>query len=119
MGNTLVASSRSVETGGCITSEHHIPAVVLYTKAHLLLAIYLLQAMGAAFYYCLCEGVMSVVDPKFHDYFLTRSFDVMLTCNVIFTGMGTVCGEVFFQWRRLGDGHKANFFVIAWNQIKW
>lgn len=76
--------------------------------------------MGSAFYYCLFEGVMSVIDPKFHDYFLTRSFDVMLTCNVIFTGMGTVCGEVFFQWRRMGDkSHKASIFAIAWNQIKW
>lgn len=75
--------------------------------------------MGAAFYLCIFEGVMSVVDPGFHDYFVTRSFDVMLTCLVIFTGIGTFCGGIVYQWRRTAADRNANMFKIVWDQIKW
>lgn len=33
-------------------------------------------AMASAFYYVIFEGVMSVLDPGFHDYFIPHSFDV-------------------------------------------
>ena len=33
-------------------------------------------AMASAIYYVVFEGVMSVIDPKFHDYFIPHSFDV-------------------------------------------
>lgn len=75
--------------------------------------------MGSAFFYCLFEAVMSVIDPKFHDYYLPRSFDVMLTCNVIFSGIGTICGGIVFQWRRQAADKKANLFKIIWDQLKW
>lgn len=33
-------------------------------------------AMASAFYYVVFEGVMSIIDPGFHDYFIPHSFDV-------------------------------------------
>jgi hypothetical protein len=33
-------------------------------------------AMASAFYYVIFEGVMSIIDPGFHDYFIPHSFDV-------------------------------------------
>lgn len=33
-------------------------------------------AMASALYYVVFEGVMSIIDPKFHDYFIPHSFDV-------------------------------------------
>lgn len=75
--------------------------------------------MGASFYYCMFEGIMSVVDPGFHDHFITRSFDVMLTCTLIFTGIGTFCGGIVYQWRRMGADQNANIFKILWDQLKW
>lgn len=79
----------------------------------------LMQAMAAAFYFCMLEGIMSVWDPGFHDYFMIRSFDVMLTCTVIFSGIGTFCGGIVYQWRRTGARRNANVFKIVWNEIKW
>jgi hypothetical protein len=79
----------------------------------------LLQAMASAFYGAVFEGVLSVIDPGFHDKFVMRGFDVMLTCTVIFSGVGTLCGTVFYQWRRLGDKHQPNMFKICWDAIKW
>lgn len=38
-------------------------------------------AMASAFYYVIFEGVMSVIDPKFHDYFIPHSFDVSLSAE--------------------------------------
>lgn len=75
--------------------------------------------MACAFYFCVLEGVMSVVDPSWHDYFMMRGFDVMLTCTVIFAGIGTFCGGIFYQWRRLGAEGKVNIFKIIWENVKW
>lgn len=75
--------------------------------------------MGGAFYFCLFEGAMSIVNPGFHDYFMTRAFDVMLTCTFIFSGIGTLCGGIFFEWRRRGVDQGANIFKIVWDQVKW
>lgn len=33
-------------------------------------------AMASAFYYVVFEGVMSIIDPGFHDFFIPHSFDV-------------------------------------------
>lgn len=33
-------------------------------------------AMASALYYVVFEGAMSIIDPKFHDYFIPHSFDV-------------------------------------------
>lgn len=74
--------------------------------------------MGAAFYYCLAEALMSVLKPGFHDHFLARSFDVMLTCNVIFSGVGTLCGNVFFQWRREATAKGGSILAITWEHLK-
>jgi hypothetical protein len=79
----------------------------------------LLQAMAAAFYGCILEGVLSILDPGWHDNFMMRSFDVMLTCTAIFIGIGTLCGAIFYQWRRLGAEKQPNMFKIAWDTIKW
>jgi hypothetical protein len=78
----------------------------------------LLQAMASAFYGAVIEGVLSVADPGFHDNFMMRSFDIMLTCTVIFAGLSTFCG-FFYQWRCLGDKHQPNMFKISWDSIKW
>jgi hypothetical protein len=79
----------------------------------------LLQAMASAFYACVIEGIMSVIDPSWHDHFMMRAFDVMLTCTVIFAGVGTFCGTIFYQWRRLGAEKQPNMFEITWDTVKW
>lgn len=53
------------------------PAVLLQASMLTYLSSYL--AMASAFYYVIFEGVMSIIDPKFHDYFIPHSFDVS-TC---------------------------------------
>jgi hypothetical protein len=40
-------------------------------------------AMASAFYFVIFEGVMSIVDPGFHDYFIPHSFDVSHTCTLM------------------------------------
>ena len=75
--------------------------------------------MGGAFFFCIFEAVMSVIDPGFHDYFMTRAFDVVLTCNFIFTGVGTFCGGIFFEWRRTGVDQRANIYKIIGEHLKW
>lgn len=75
--------------------------------------------MGAAIYYTLFEGIMSVVDPKFHDYFVPRAFDITLTCAVAFAGIGTFGIGVFYQWRRHGAKGNASFIKLLWDQFKW
>lgn len=75
--------------------------------------------MGGAVYFCLFEAVLSVVDPGFHDRFTIRAFDVMLTCTVIFSGVGTVCGGVIYEWRRQGATGAGNLFKIFWKYMKW
>jgi hypothetical protein len=49
-------------------------------------------AMASAFYYVIFEGVMSIVDPGFHDYFIPHSFDVSLTgCASTFIVLQRTC----------------------------
>jgi hypothetical protein len=78
-----------------------------------------LQAMASAFYFCVLEGVMSVVDPSWHDHFMMRGFDVMLTCTIIFAGIGTFAGGIFYQWRCLAADQQPSIFKLFWNNIKW
>jgi hypothetical protein len=44
-------------------------------------------AMASALYYVVFEGVMSIIDPKFHDYFIPHSFDVS-DCHCVCVGGG-------------------------------
>ncbi|KAF8057139.1 hypothetical protein HT031_006148 [Scenedesmus sp. PABB004] len=85
------AAGRGAARHGCSRAAANAALPPPPTHAQLIyLSSYL--AMGAAFFYVMFEGIMSVIDPKaragdFHDYFLTRSFDVMLTCTVVFGGL--------------------------------
>uniref|UniRef100_A0A383WC27 Glycosyltransferase 2-like domain-containing protein n=1 Tax=Tetradesmus obliquus TaxID=3088 RepID=A0A383WC27_TETOB len=90
-----------------------------YQKTSLLAYLSSYLAMAAAFYACMLEGVLSVVDPGWHDYFMMRGFDVMLTCTVVFIGIGTFCNAIFYQWRRLGAEKQPNMFKITWDNLKW
>lgn len=36
----------------------------------------------------------------------------MLTGLVIFSGIGTVCGGIIFQWRRTAANRKVNMFKV-------
>jgi hypothetical protein len=80
---------------------------------------WLLQAMASAFYFCVLEGVMSVVDASWHDTFMMRGFDVMLTCTIIFAGIGTFAGGIFYQWRRTAADKQPNIFKLFFDNIKW
>lgn len=37
---------------------------------------------------------------------------IMLTGLVIFSGIGTVCGGIIFQWRRCAANRKANMLKV-------
>ena len=95
------------------------PHINWYSKFGMLSYVSSYLAMGAAFYFMLFEGVMSVLNPGFHDVFMIRGFDLMLTCTLIFGGVGTICHGVVFQWRREAANGKANILRIIWNRIKW
>lgn len=38
---------------------------------------------------------------------------IMLTGLVIFSGIGTVCGGIIFQWRRSAANRKANMLKVC------
>jgi hypothetical protein len=38
---------------------------------------------------------------------------IMLTGLVIFSGVGTVCGGIIFQWRRNAANRQANVFKVC------
>jgi hypothetical protein len=79
----------------------------------------LVQAMASAFYFCVLEAVMSVVDASWHDHFMMRGFDVMLTCTIIFAGIGTFAGGIFYQWRCQAAEKTPSIFKLCWDNIKW
>ncbi|WIA41540.1 hypothetical protein OEZ86_008910 [Tetradesmus obliquus] len=90
-----------------------------YQKSSMLAYLSSYLAMASAFYFCVLEGVMSVVDASWHDYFMMRGFDVMLTCTIIFAGIGTFAGGIFYQWRCKAAEQTPSIFKLCWDNIKW
>lgn len=88
-----------------------------YQKINLCIYMSTYFAMAASFYYVIFEGISSIFFPDFYTKYMVRSFDIMLTCVVIF---GCVCvfGEIILQWR-LNGLKNISIFVIAWNEVKW
>jgi hypothetical protein len=74
-------------------------------------------AMASVFYYVILEGVCSIVYPELYEKYMIRSFDVMLTCVVIF-GASNLVGEVVFNWK-LESLKGKSLFVIIWDEFKW
>lgn len=58
-------------------------------------------AFAAAFYFVLLESVLTLVNPMWWDRYLLRTFDVMLSCLVVFLGVPTLTNFVF-KWRVTG-----------------
>jgi hypothetical protein len=90
-----------------------------YAKFGILSYVSTYLAMGSAFFFVIFEGVMSIMDPGFHDIFMIRGFDILLTCTVIFAGIGTFCNSVVFRWRRDACEKQGNIFKIMWDRLKW
>lgn len=70
-------------------------------------------ALASSFYYMVAEGIISIMYPEFYDRYMVRSFDVMITCVLIF-GIINVIGEIIIQWRL-----NALSLLTLWNEVKW
>jgi hypothetical protein len=44
---------------------------------------------------------------------------IMLTGLVIFSGIGTVCGGIIFQWRRNAASRQANMLKVRLPMLFW
>lgn len=89
-----------------------------YQKVNVCVYMSTYFAMAIAFYYIIAEAITSVFFPEFFDQFLVHSFDVMLTCIVIFGGVNLL-GELVLQWRIKGLNGGMNLIKVLWNEIKW
>jgi hypothetical protein len=88
-----------------------------YQKFNICVYLSTYFAMAASFYYVILEGICSILYPQLYDKFMVRSFDVMLTCVIIF-GATNVVGEIVLQWRLYSITGKT-FISILWNELKW
>eukprot|EP00877_Chromochloris_zofingiensis_P011428 jgi/Chrzof1/6539/Cz19g00110.t1 len=89
---------------------HQKVALVMYLSSYL--------AMASAFPFVLYEGAMTILNPDFFGKFAVASFDVMLTCLVIFGGIGTFTG-CMFKWRYHSIKGKSNILATLWHDLKY
>eukprot|EP00877_Chromochloris_zofingiensis_P006822 jgi/Chrzof1/2393/Cz11g13140.t1 len=89
---------------------HQKISLVVYLSSYL--------AMASAFPFVIFEGTMSIVKPDFYDKYAVASFDVMLTCTVIFGAISTLSNSMF-SWRYDSTKGKASMLGIIWNDLKY
>lgn len=75
-------------------------------------------AMATAFYFTVAEGVCNVVVPGFYDVYMSRAFDVMIGCLVVFGGVSTLA-QVAFDIKAFKYPSGTSVILVLWDEVKW